>query len=121
MLAFIQNLNLGEILVISIVAVVIFGRDLPRVMVDLAGYVYKARRALSDLRRQTGIDQEFRQVDYTMRRTAREAQEALERRALDEQGELDEPDEPEGREESRAAGEESTEPPVEPGSARPAD
>jgi Sec-independent protein translocase protein TatA len=82
--AFFGNLNIGEVLLILVVAVVVFGKDLPRVVVDLAGHVHRAKRALSDLRRETGIDQELRQVDYTVRRAAREAQEAMERRALQE-------------------------------------
>lgn len=75
-LALIQNLNVIEIVVIGVVAVLIFGRRLPEVAGQAAHGLAKARRALQDLRRQTGIDEELRQVRRTVEETEREARRA---------------------------------------------
>lgn len=76
MLALIQNLNVVEIVVIGVVAVLIFGRRLPEVAGQAAHGLAKARRTLQDLRRQTGIDEELRQVRRTVEETEREARRA---------------------------------------------
>ena len=75
-LALIQNLNVIEIVVIGVVAVLIFGRRLPEVASQAAHGLAKARRSLQDLRRQTGIDEELRQVRRTVEETEREARRA---------------------------------------------
>ncbi len=66
MLAFIFNFGTLEILLMAIVAVLVFGRNLPTVAVQAAGVVQKMRRSLADLRRQTGIDEELRNVRRTI-------------------------------------------------------
>jgi Sec-independent protein translocase protein TatA len=55
-------LNFGpyEFIVVLIVAILIFGRNLPTVVVQAAAMVQKMRRSLTDLRRETGIDEELR-------------------------------------------------------------
>ena len=62
MLAFIQNINPTELLLIAVVAILIFGRRLPEVAGQVAGRVQQARRAFNDLKRETGIDEELRQA-----------------------------------------------------------
>ena len=66
MLAFIFNFGTLEIVLVGIVAVLVFGRNLPAVAVQAAGAVAKMRRSLADLRRQTGIDEELRNVRRTI-------------------------------------------------------
>ena len=61
MLAFL-NLGVTEMVVILVVAVVVFGRNLPQVAVQAAAQVAKLRRSLTDLRRETGIDDELRRA-----------------------------------------------------------
>jgi sec-independent protein translocase protein TatA len=56
------NLGMGEILVVAIVAILVFGRNLPRVAGEAASVVQRLRRSLQDLRRETGIDQELRDL-----------------------------------------------------------
>jgi len=71
MLAFL-NLGFTEMLVILVVAIIVFGRNLPAVAVQAAATVQKMRRSLSDLRRETGIDEE-------LRRARREIEQAIPR------------------------------------------
>lgn len=73
MLALIGNLSLLELVVIAVVAVLIFGRRLPEVAGQAAAQVMKAKRALTDLRRETGIDEELRRARQVVYEAAREA------------------------------------------------
>ena len=66
-LAFFTNINPTELVVIAIVAVLIFGRRLPEVAGRAAGHVQRARRALSDLKRESGLDEELRTAREAMR------------------------------------------------------
>ena len=61
MLAFL-NLGLTEMLLILVVAILVFGRNLPTVAVQAAATVQKMRRSLVDLRREAGIDEELRRA-----------------------------------------------------------
>lgn len=61
MLAFL-NLGLTEMLLILLVAILVFGRNLPSVAVQAAATVQKMRRSLVDLRREAGIDEELRRA-----------------------------------------------------------
>jgi len=61
MLAFL-NLGFTEMVVILVVAIIVFGRNLPSVAVQAAATVQKMRRSLADLRRETGIDEELRRA-----------------------------------------------------------
>ena len=56
------NLGMFEIGLILVVAVLVFGRDLPSAAVQAAGTLQKLRRALADMRRETGIDEELRRA-----------------------------------------------------------
>jgi Sec-independent protein translocase protein TatA len=62
MLAFLQNINPSELVVIAIVAILIFGRRLPEVAGKTAAQMQRARRAFNDLKRESGIDDELRQA-----------------------------------------------------------
>lgn len=61
MLAFL-NLGLTEMVLIAVVAILVFGRNLPSVAVQAASTVQRMRRSLTDLRRETGIDEELRRA-----------------------------------------------------------
>ena len=73
MLAFIGNLSVLETLVVAILAVLVFGRRLPEVAVRVVRWFQGIRRSLDDLRRETGIDKELRDVERSFRDVAREA------------------------------------------------
>ncbi len=62
MLAFIFNFGPYEFGVVLLVAILIFGRNLPRVAVQAASVMQKMRRSLAELRRETGIDEELRRA-----------------------------------------------------------
>lgn len=66
-----------ELMVIAFVAVIVFGQRLPQVAGEAAATVQKIRRALNDLRRDSGIDQEIRnarrEIDQSVVRPFREA------------------------------------------------
>ena len=66
MLAFIGNLSFLEMGVILVIAVLVFGRRLPEVAGQAAAQLHRARRALSDLRRESGIDEELRKARRTL-------------------------------------------------------
>lgn len=59
MLAFF-NLAPSEIVIGLVIAILVFGRRLPEVAGQAAGQFQKLRRALADLKRETGIDEELR-------------------------------------------------------------
>jgi Sec-independent protein translocase protein TatA len=67
-MALIGNLNLVEIAIIMAAAVMIFGRNLPRVVAEVLTHLAKAKRAMRDMWRETGIEQEMRKVQGEMRR-----------------------------------------------------
>ena len=72
MIALISNLHFGELLVIALVAVMVFGRNLPRVAAQVVSNVAKARRALQKVWRESGIGDEIcdvqREIDVSARR-----------------------------------------------------
>lgn len=65
MLAFIQNINPTELVLIAVVAILVFGRRLPEVAGRAAAHAQRARRAFNDLRRDSGIDDELREARRT--------------------------------------------------------
>lgn len=62
MVAFIFNFGPYELMIVVVVAILLFGRNLPTVAVQAASVVQKMRRSLTDLRRETGIDEELRKA-----------------------------------------------------------
>jgi len=71
--ALIGNLSLGELALIAALAVLVFGRRLPTVVAQAVGQLHKMRRALEDLRRESGIDEELRRIDHTVQEVKRDA------------------------------------------------
>lgn len=57
-----------EIGIILAAAVMIFGRNLPRVVAELLTHLAKAKRAMREMWRETGIEEEMRKVQTEMRR-----------------------------------------------------
>ncbi len=49
-----------ELILVAVVAVIVFGQRLPQVAGEAAATVQKLKRALNDLRRESGIDTEIR-------------------------------------------------------------
>jgi Sec-independent protein translocase protein TatA len=72
-LSLLWNLSFGEFVLIAIVALLIFGKRLPEVASQSFRQVAKLRRTLDDMRRETGIDREIRDVQANLRDLSREA------------------------------------------------
>ncbi|MEM7307148.1 MAG: twin-arginine translocase TatA/TatE family subunit [Planctomycetota bacterium] len=72
MLALFWNLSMGEIALIALIAVLVFGRRLPEVAGQAMRNVARLRRQLDDLRRESGIDREIYDVKSTFRDLGRE-------------------------------------------------
>ena len=70
-MAFITNLNLTELALIAAAAVMIFGRNLPRVLAEVLTHLGRAKRAMREMWRETGIEEEMRQVQNEMRKAQR--------------------------------------------------
>jgi Sec-independent protein translocase protein TatA len=68
-LAIFETLGFPELLVVALAAVLVFGKRLPEVAAR--GYVQlqRTRRALSDMWRETGIDEEVRRVKRDVERS----------------------------------------------------
>lgn len=73
MLALFQNIGPLEILVIVVVAVLIFGKDLPQAASKAYLQLRKLRGAVDDLRRDTGIERELRDIERRVREAEWEA------------------------------------------------
>ncbi len=82
-LALFGNLDITEILVIALFAVMIFGRNLPRVAAQAVTHVSRARRALQQVWRESGIGEEVREVQREIEASTRKLKDADPRRALD--------------------------------------
>jgi len=70
--ALIWNLGFGEIVLIAIVAILVFGRRLPEVASQTFRQATKLRRNLEDLRRESGIDRELHDVRGALRDLTRD-------------------------------------------------
>lgn len=66
-LAFLTNIGLPELLVIAVIAVLIFGKDLPQAASKAYLQVRKLRNAVDDLRRDSGIEHELRNIERSVR------------------------------------------------------
>ena len=67
MLAVLSNLGLPELLVIAVIAVLIFGKNLPQAASKAYMQARKLRNAVDDLRRDSGIEREIRNIERNMR------------------------------------------------------
>ena len=93
MLALIGNLDFSELMIVLFVAILIWGKNLPKVAGQAGAYVAKLRRQLDQMWRETGMDREIRDVqrniqdirnvvprDMSMGEMARIASKEIERR-----------------------------------------
>lgn len=65
-----------ELIVIVVVAILVFGQRLPQVAGETAATLQRVKRTLSDLRRETGIDQEIYRAKREFEEAQREARKA---------------------------------------------
>ena len=65
-LAFIQSIGPLEMVIVVFAAILVYGRRLPEVAGEAAGWVQRARRSLNDLKHETGLDDELRNARQTM-------------------------------------------------------
>jgi Sec-independent protein translocase protein TatA len=72
-MAFLGNLGPLELLLIAVLAVLIFGKDLPQAASKAFMQARKLRNAVDDLRRDSGIEREFRNIERTVREAEWEA------------------------------------------------
>ncbi len=70
MIALFGNLSFWEIALLAAASVMIFGRNLPRTAAQLYTHFVRARRALQGIWRDSGLGEEFRQVQREMEQTA---------------------------------------------------
>lgn len=72
MIAFINNLSFGELLLIAAIGLLLYGRRLPEIAAQAAAKFEEMRRHLQDLRRDVGIDQEIQNARRAMADLKRE-------------------------------------------------
>ena len=77
MLGIINNLSPGEIIVVLIASVLIFGRRLPEVAAKGAVQLQKLRRGVNDFKRESGFDEEIRKAKRLVDNPIREATKEL--------------------------------------------
>lgn len=75
------GLSFAELVVIFVVAILVFGQRLPQVAGETAATLQRVRRSLSDLRRETGIDQEIQKAKREFEDAQRAAQASVQREA----------------------------------------
>lgn len=73
MLALFGSFGTPEILLIAIVAVLVFGKDLPQAASKAYLQLRKLRNAVDDLRRDSGIEREIRDIERSVREAEWEA------------------------------------------------
>ena len=74
-MAIFGNLDLVELVVIAAGAVLVFGRALPEVTMRGVTQVMKLRRAVTQMWRDAGIEDELRRVRWDLEREARDLKE----------------------------------------------
>lgn len=72
-MAFLSGVSFGEMVLVAVIAILVFGHRLPQVAGKIMRHVALLRRQMDDFRRETGIDREFRDMQDTMRDVTREA------------------------------------------------
>ncbi len=83
------GLSFAELVVIFVVAILVFGQRLPQVAGETAATLQRVRRSLSDLRRETGIDQEIQKAKREFEDAQRAAQASVQREAAMMRSELE--------------------------------
>jgi Sec-independent protein translocase protein TatA len=93
MLAFLSNLHFTELVLIALVGIMVFGRNLPRIAVQIWTQLTKMRRSMNKVWRETGVQdeirrmqREMREAEYEVRDAARRAMEAEEEAEAAEEG-----------------------------------
>lgn len=76
MLAFLSNLGPPEIILIAIVAILVFGKNLPEAAAKAVVQIRKFRSAVDDLKRDSGIEKEIRDIERSVREAEWEARRA---------------------------------------------
>ena len=91
MLAFLSNLHFTELILIALVGVMVFGRNLPRLAVQIWAQLTKVRRSMNKVWRETGVQdeirrmqREMREAEYKVRDAVRQAADAEEASGADE-------------------------------------
>ncbi len=83
MLALFESIGGVELVIVGIAALLVFGKDLPKVAADAGAQLSKLRRGLDGAWRDTGLEREVRQIrdaiprDLSLRDVARTAGEKL--------------------------------------------
>lgn len=78
MLALIFNAGWMELMVIAVIAVMVFGRDLPHVAAKAFVHLQRLRRGVQQVWRETGISQEMRNLSRQLEENERKARAPLE-------------------------------------------
>ncbi|MBM3977063.1 MAG: hypothetical protein FJ299_08745 [Planctomycetes bacterium] len=74
MLALFDNLSFGEVLVGGVLAVMMFGKNLPQAAAKAAVQLQRLRRQMGDLRKDMGIDEQIREAEREMRAAMAQAE-----------------------------------------------
>lgn len=67
-MALLGNLTLMELGLVLLAAIMIFGKNLPQVAAQAFAQFNRARRAMREMWRETGLEEEIRKVERDMRR-----------------------------------------------------
>lgn len=81
MLAVFSKLGFTELIVIAVFGIMVFGRNLPRIAVQVAAQLTKMRRSLNKVWRETGVQDEIRRMQREMREVEYEVRDAANRAA----------------------------------------
>jgi len=82
MLAIFSNLSFAEVIMIAAIGIMVFGRKLPRIAVEIGTQLTKMRRNLNKVWRETGVQDEIRRMQREMRQAEYEVRDAV-RKAAD--------------------------------------
>lgn len=74
MIAIFDNLSGAELAIGGVLAIMLFGKDLPGVAAKAAVQLQRLRRQMFDLRREMGIDEHLREAQSAMREAMAEAE-----------------------------------------------
>jgi Sec-independent protein translocase protein TatA len=88
MLAFLSNLHFTELILIALMGIMVFGRNLPRIAVQIWTQLTKMRRSMNKVWRETGVQDEIRRMQREMREAEYEVRDAA-RRAVEAEEEAE--------------------------------
>jgi len=87
MLAIFSNLSFTEVTLIALAGIMVFGRNLPKIAVQIGTQLTKMRRNLNKVWRETGVQEEIRRMQREMREAEYEVKDAVRRAADAEEAE----------------------------------